>query len=148
MFANGPGDRRSIPGHAIPKTLKMVLDTSLFNTQQYKVRIKGKVEQSWERSITLLYTLRLFIYVFYASKNLCYMLLDLILSVRRRIISVESEIHWLAALTWLRLVRLNLFTKLFLIRHSKITNFEHLLIMAGKQIWCLKLSFLLLHIAE
>ena len=28
----------------------MVLDTSLLNTQQYKVRIKGKVEQSWERS--------------------------------------------------------------------------------------------------
>ena len=23
-------------------------DTSLLNTQQYKVRIKGKVEQSWE----------------------------------------------------------------------------------------------------
>ena len=29
------------------KTLKMVLDTSLLNTQQYKVCIKGKVEQSW-----------------------------------------------------------------------------------------------------
>ena len=28
----------------------MVLDTSLLNTQQYKVCIKGKVEQSWERS--------------------------------------------------------------------------------------------------
>ena len=28
----------------------MVLDTSLFNTQQYKVRIKGKMEQSRERS--------------------------------------------------------------------------------------------------
>ena len=28
----------------------MVLDTSLLNTQQYKVRIKGKVEQSLERS--------------------------------------------------------------------------------------------------
>ena len=27
-----------------PKTLKMVLDTSLLNTQQYKVHIKGKVE--------------------------------------------------------------------------------------------------------
>ena len=35
----------------------MVLDTSLFNTQQYKVRIKGKVEQSWERSSALPYTL-------------------------------------------------------------------------------------------
>ena len=28
----------------IPKTLKMVLDTYMLNTQQYKVRIKGKVE--------------------------------------------------------------------------------------------------------
>ena len=26
----------------------MVLDTSLLNTRQYKVRIKGKVEQFWE----------------------------------------------------------------------------------------------------
>ena len=32
------------------KTLKMVLDTSLLNTQQYKVRIKGKVEKFRERS--------------------------------------------------------------------------------------------------
>ena len=31
-----------------PKTLKMVLDTSFLNTQQYKVRIKGKLEQSRE----------------------------------------------------------------------------------------------------
>ena len=28
----------------------MVFDTSLLNTQQYKVRIKGKVEQSKEKS--------------------------------------------------------------------------------------------------
>ena len=56
VFPNGPGDRSSIPGRVIPKTLKMVLDTSLLNTQQYKVRIKGKVEQSWERSCTLPYT--------------------------------------------------------------------------------------------
>ena len=28
----------------------MVLDTSLLNTQQYKVRIKGKVEQSRKNS--------------------------------------------------------------------------------------------------
>ena len=46
--------RGSIPGRVIPKTLKMVLDTSLLNTQQYKVRIEGKVEQSRERSSTLL----------------------------------------------------------------------------------------------
>ena len=35
---------------------KMVLDTSLLNTQQYKVRVKGKVEQSRERSSALPYT--------------------------------------------------------------------------------------------
>ena len=46
VFANDPGDLGSIPGHVIPKTLKMVLDTSLLNTQQYKVRIKDKVQQS------------------------------------------------------------------------------------------------------
>ena len=45
VFANGPGDLGSIPGRVIPKTLKMVLDTSLLNIQQYKVRIEGKVEQ-------------------------------------------------------------------------------------------------------
>ena len=43
VFANGPGDLGSIQGRVIPKTLKMVLDTSLLNTQQYKVHIKGKV---------------------------------------------------------------------------------------------------------
>ena len=56
VFANGLGDLASIPGQVIPKTLKMVLDTSLLNTQHYKVCIKGKVEQSRERSSTLLYT--------------------------------------------------------------------------------------------
>ena len=33
----------------------MVLDTSLLNTQQYKVRIKAKVEQSREKSSALSY---------------------------------------------------------------------------------------------
>ena len=33
----------------------MALDTSLLNTQKYKVRIKGKVEESRERSSTLPY---------------------------------------------------------------------------------------------
>ena len=42
-FANGPGDLGSIPGRVIPKTLKIVLDTSLLNTQQYNVLIEGKV---------------------------------------------------------------------------------------------------------
>ena len=44
VFVNGLVDLGSIPGRVIPKTLKTVLDTSLLNTQQYKVRIKGKVE--------------------------------------------------------------------------------------------------------
>ena len=42
VFVNGPGDLGSIPGRVLPKTLKMVLDTSLLNIQQYKVRIEGK----------------------------------------------------------------------------------------------------------
>ena len=57
VFANVQGDLDLIPGHVIAKTLKiMVLDTSLLNAQQYKVRIKGKVEQSRERSSALSYT--------------------------------------------------------------------------------------------
>ena len=52
VFANGPGERGSIPGQVIPKTKKKVLDASLLNTQDYKVRIKGKVEQSREWSST------------------------------------------------------------------------------------------------
>ena len=55
-FTNGPGDQGSIPDRVIPKTQKMVLDAALLNTQPYKVRIKGKVEQSWEWSSALLYT--------------------------------------------------------------------------------------------
>ena len=50
VLVNGPGDRGSIPGRVIPKTLKMVLDTSLLNIQHYKVHIKGKVEQSSGRN--------------------------------------------------------------------------------------------------
>ena len=57
VFANGPGDLGSIPGRVIPKTLKMELDTTLLNTQHYKARFKGKVEQSWEWSSALPYTL-------------------------------------------------------------------------------------------
>ena len=41
-FANGPGDWDSIPGRIISKTQKIVFDASSFNTQPYKVRIKGK----------------------------------------------------------------------------------------------------------
>ena len=55
IIANGQGNLCSILGRVIPKTLKMVLDTSLLNTHQYKVCIKGKVEQSRERSSALPY---------------------------------------------------------------------------------------------
>ena len=56
VSANGPGDLGSIPGRVIPNTLKIILDTSLLNTEQYKVRINGKVEKSKERSSSLPYT--------------------------------------------------------------------------------------------
>ena len=50
VFANGLQDLGSIPARVIPKTQKMVLDTSLLNPQQCKVCIEGKVEQSRERN--------------------------------------------------------------------------------------------------
>ena len=54
VFFNGPGDSGSIPGRVILKTQKMVLNAALLNTQHYKMRIKGKVEKSWEGSSALL----------------------------------------------------------------------------------------------
>ena len=51
VFANGLADLGSIPGRVIPMTLKMALDISLLNTQQYKVRMKRKVEQPWEKGV-------------------------------------------------------------------------------------------------
>ena len=57
VFTNGQGDLGSILGRVIPKTQKMVLNATLLNTKHYKVRIKGKVEQSRKRSSALLYTL-------------------------------------------------------------------------------------------
>ena len=56
VFANGPWDWGSISGRVIPKTKKLVLDATLFNTQHYKVRITGKVGQYWELSNALPYT--------------------------------------------------------------------------------------------
>ena len=56
VFPNSLEYLGSIPGCVIPKTLKIIIDTALLNTQQYKVRIKGKVEQSRERSSALPYT--------------------------------------------------------------------------------------------
>ena len=55
------------------KDFKKVLDTYLLNTQQYKVRIKGKVEQYWERCssywkgslrVPLGYCHQLYLYIF------------------------------------------------------------------------------------
>ena len=57
VFTYGLGDWGSIPGWVIPKTRKMVLNATLFNTQHYKVGIKGKVDQSREWSSALLYNL-------------------------------------------------------------------------------------------
>ena len=56
-FANCLGDRGLILGRVILKTFKMVIDNSLLNSRQYKVRIKGKVELFKERSSALSYTL-------------------------------------------------------------------------------------------
>ena len=56
VFANGPGYRDSIPGRVMPTSLKMVLDTSLFHTQHYKVWMKDKVQKSWEKCSALPYT--------------------------------------------------------------------------------------------
>ena len=56
MFTNGLGDGSLILGQVILKTQKIVFDATLLNSQHYKARIKGKVEQSMEWSSTLAYT--------------------------------------------------------------------------------------------
>ena len=53
VFVNGLGDLNSNLRRVIPKTLKMVLYTPLLNIQQYKIRIKDKVEQFRKSSSTL-----------------------------------------------------------------------------------------------
>ena len=55
VFAIDPGDQGSISGWVKPKTQRVVLDTSLLNTQHYKIRFKGKVKQSREGSSSLPY---------------------------------------------------------------------------------------------
>ena len=44
VLASDQGDLYSIPGRVPTQRYKMALDTSLLNTQQNKVRTKGKVE--------------------------------------------------------------------------------------------------------
>ena len=55
VFAYGSGDLCNYQSSHIINS-KMVLVTSLFNTQHWKVRIKDKVEQYKERSSSLPYT--------------------------------------------------------------------------------------------
>ena len=52
IFTTGLGDQGLIPGRVIPKTKNMVLDASLFNTQHYKVWIKGK-QNNPEKGVVL-----------------------------------------------------------------------------------------------
>ncbi len=54
VFASGPEDLGSIPGRVIPKALKMVLDTSLLNTQYHKgkgVQSRGNLHTSTRVSL-------------------------------------------------------------------------------------------------
>ena len=55
VFVNDLGDQGLIPGRVIQKTQKMLLDAAMLNTQHYKVRIKGKAEQSKDWSSTFSY---------------------------------------------------------------------------------------------
>ena len=57
VFTDGLGDLGWILGWVVPKTQKMLLDAILLNTQHYKVRIQGKVDQSREWSSIFSYTL-------------------------------------------------------------------------------------------
>ena len=56
IFTNGPRNWVSIPRRVIQKTQRMALDAALLNTQNFKAKIKGKVEQSREWSSALPYT--------------------------------------------------------------------------------------------
>ena len=59
VLASDLGNWGPIPGRVILKTQKMVLDATLLTTQHYKVRIKGKVEQSreWNRALPYIFVL-------------------------------------------------------------------------------------------
>ena len=51
VFANDPGDLGSMTGRVIPKTLKMVLDTYLLNTQQYEDMYRGESDTIQEKEL-------------------------------------------------------------------------------------------------
>ena len=52
VFGNDPGDLRSILGRVIPKTQKMVLDTSLLYTQYYKKKEKTSKRKDSKGKVT------------------------------------------------------------------------------------------------
>ena len=54
VFTNGPGDLGSMPSRVIPKTQKKYLMPPCLTLS---IRLKGKVEQSKERSSAFPYTL-------------------------------------------------------------------------------------------
>ena len=56
VLANCPGDRGFNPRLSHTQDSKMVLDAALISTQHYKIKIKGKVEKSREKSSVLPYT--------------------------------------------------------------------------------------------
>ena len=102
VFANCPGDLGSIPGRVIPKTQKMVLDATLLNTQQYKVCIKSKVEQSRERSSALPYTYwkgSLLVGLDYSHQLYFYLWEPLLLlKINSHLFSWKSLVAWLIVL--------------------------------------------------
>ena len=56
VFAYNRRDPGLISDWVISKTQKIVFDTTLLNTQYYKLKIKGKLEQPREYSSALPYT--------------------------------------------------------------------------------------------
>ena len=56
VFTSGLGNQGSITSRIIPKTHKIILDTSLLNTGYYKVWIKGKWNNPEKPFLTLQYS--------------------------------------------------------------------------------------------
>ena len=54
VIANGSGDQGSIPDRVMKQTQKMVLDASILNTQYYKIRIKGNLNNPGKGLLTSL----------------------------------------------------------------------------------------------
>ena len=56
VFTNGLKDQDSVPGQVILKLKKMVLDTSMLNSQHYKVWIKSEWSNPWKGVVPSLTT--------------------------------------------------------------------------------------------